>query len=254
MKVTLLSHTPEAMNLLLKTKNTRLKLDEEPSTWSEERKQEHLDYMRDTIHSSWEFVDYVFQIEGVTRAFTHQLVRTRTGSYAQESQRTVDVSGNDFLVPEFADLRHKELYEASMQRSLENYSYLLRAGVPAQDARGVLPTNLHTSIIAKFSLRTLHDMALVRLCTRTQGEYQQVFRAMKAEVIAVHPWAEPFIRVACAQSGICAFPRYTACPIQKYTYNGAQPKAHHVLLKEIQRVAEGLSHEATPVARDGRTM
>jgi thymidylate synthase ThyX len=51
-----------------------------------------LDYISKTIRSSWEFVDYTFQITGVTRAFTHQFVRTRTGSYAQQSQRSVDMS------------------------------------------------------------------------------------------------------------------------------------------------------------------
>lgn len=256
MKVTLISHTPDALTLLLRTKNTRLGFAEDPATWTEEKRLEHLAYMKDTIKSSWEFVDYTFQIEGVTRAFTHQLVRTRSGSYAQESQRTVDVSDHDYLVPESLysmDDGVSQTYIGAMNNALGDYQTLIESGVHPQDARGVLPTNLHTSIVAKFSLRTLHEMAMVRLCTRTQGEYQRVFKAMKAAVEALHPWTEPFIRVACAQSGVCIFPRYTECPISKYTYNGHYPETHELTLRTVQNAWLQTDHAAAPVAVEGKT-
>jgi hypothetical protein len=104
MKVELIEYTgapdPErALNILLRTKGTRLSHFEDPATWSAERKAEHLAYMRDTIKSSWEFVDYHFRISGVTRAFTHQLVRTRHGSYAQEAMRVKNAEGFETLMP-----------------------------------------------------------------------------------------------------------------------------------------------------------
>lgn len=258
MKVTLLNWTPDpaALTLLLRTKGTRLGHEDDPAEWSQEKRLEHLSYMRDTIKSSWEFLDYTFLIEDVTRAFTHQLVRTRHGSYAQESQRTVDVRNNGYAEP--FGLRERELpvvieYQEAMEDAIGAYARLIGHGMPVQDARGVLPTNMFTSIVAKFSLRTLHEMAGVRLCTRTQGEYQEVFRNMKRVVCDVHPWAEPFIRVACAQTGVCIFPRYKECPIQPLTYNGMNPKDHHVLLEIIQRKAEATHHAATPVAKEGMT-
>ena len=52
MQVTLLSHTQDALNLLLRTKNTRLKHDSDPAHWSDSQRAEHLAYMRDTIKSS----------------------------------------------------------------------------------------------------------------------------------------------------------------------------------------------------------
>ena len=73
---------------------------EKIKSWSEEKKQEELDYMLNTIRSSWEFIDYVFNIREATRGFTHQFVRTRQGSYAQQSPRTVDISGFNYYVPE----------------------------------------------------------------------------------------------------------------------------------------------------------
>lgn len=198
MKVKLVECTPNAKDLLIFTKNTRLLNVEdaydEIKDWPEEKKQEELDYMLQTIKSSWEFIDYVFEIRDVTRAFTHQFVRTRTGSYAQQSQRTVDMEGFGYYTPPRISENEiaKAIYDECMQKINEYYQDL-REIVPAEDARGVLPTNIHTNIVAKFNLRTLHETAKSRLSPRAQGEYQQVFKLMVDEVVKVHPWAEPFL-------------------------------------------------------------
>ena len=198
MKVKLVECTPNAKDLLIFTKNTRLLNVEdaydEIKDWPEEKKQEELDYMLQTIKSSWEFIDYVFEIRDVTRAFTHQFVRTRTGSYAQQSQRTVDMEGFGYYTPPRISENEiaKAIYDECMQKINEYYQEL-REIVPAEDARGVLPTNIHTNIVAKFNLRTLHETAKSRLSPRAQGEYQQVFKLMVDEVVKVHPWAEPFL-------------------------------------------------------------
>ena len=77
MKVKLINATSDAVNLLLFTKNTRLMNEDDSyskiSAWSEEAKQKELDYMLNTIKSSWEFIDYTFDIRDVSRGFTHQI-------------------------------------------------------------------------------------------------------------------------------------------------------------------------------------
>jgi flavin-dependent thymidylate synthase len=256
MKVTLLNCTPDALSLLLRTKNTRLGFNSDPATWPEDKRAEHLAYMKDTIKSSWEFVDYVFEIEGVTRAFTHQLVRTRTGSYAQESQRTVDVRDNEVLKPQSQTDRAPgsiDSWDVAVEKVLHSYEEMIDSGIPVQDARGILPTNMTTSIVAKFNLRTLHEMAKVRMCVRTQGEYQDVFRHMRAEVIKVHPWVSDFkfIEVNCVATGTCAFPRYgkVSCHIYdpRMDLSAVQTDTYkRFWLKEKQ--------VAVPVAKDGKTM
>lgn len=199
MKVSLVNYTQDAKNLLLFTKNTRLMnvedAYEEIKSWPEEKKQAELDYMLKTIKSSWEFVDYTFEIRDVTRAFTHQFVRTRTGSYAQQSQRTVSMEGFGYYTPpRIEENEHVRLvYHQTMEMINMRYQQLLELGMPAEDARGVLPTNIHTNIVAKFSLRTLHETAKSRLSPRAQGEHQEVFKKMIACVVEVHPWAEPFL-------------------------------------------------------------
>lgn len=223
MKVELISYTPDARELLLYTKQTRLQSEcvslDDISQWPEDKKSAELDYMLKTIQSSWEFVDYVFSVTGVSRAFTHQFVRTRTASYAQESQRAVDKADFGFVFPEEISDQHKvEMIEGTLSYIKSEYNFLADAH-SVQVARSVLPTNTETSIIGKFNLRTLSDMAKVRLCTRTQGEYQDVFRKMRAKVLDVHPWAEPFIRVYCAAVGVCCFPNYEECPIKPGIFN-----------------------------------
>jgi len=253
MNVQLLNFTPNALELLLRTKNTRLSHTQDPATMTEQEKADHLDYMRDTIRSSWEFVDYVFSIEGVTRAFTHQLVRTRTGSYAQESMRAVDARDHAVEMPATVardDVVTDEWRGAECSAFIA-YERMVDAGIPLQDARGILPIATKTNIICKFDLRTLSHMAEVRLCTRTQGEYQDVFSAMKDCVVAVHPWAEPFIRVHCAAHGTCCFPRYKGCPLQELC---VPPSAQKDAAAKVQAaLADGMRHEANPVASGGKT-
>lgn len=239
MQVKLINYTQNALETLLYTKNTRLQANAtiaDVVEWPMDKKLKELDYMLKTIQSSWEFVDYTFEITGVSRAFTHQLVRTRQGSYAQQSQRTVDMSECfDYVTPDgikegdsFVKYKAfegvvgtptKNYYDYSMENINENYKNMIESGVPPQDARGILPTNVCTNIIAKFDLRTLSDMAKKRLCTRTQGEYQDIFRAMKAEIVKVHPWAEKFIRVYCSAVGVCQFANYKECPIKPDIFN-----------------------------------
>ena len=46
-----------------------------------------------------EHVSFTFALGGVSRALTHQLVRHRIASYSQQSQRYVDGSDFDYLIP-----------------------------------------------------------------------------------------------------------------------------------------------------------
>lgn len=198
MKVTLISYTQDADVLLAFTKATRLNMTpsllDEIKAWSPEKMAEELRYMANTIPSSWEFADYVFAINGVSRAFTHQFVRTRNGSYAQQSMRVVSVEeGYEFLMPQRLSAVQREMVDAVNKKILETYGALIKSGVATEDARCILPTNISTNIVAKFNLRTLSELAKSRTGGRTQSEYISVMNAMADAVIAVHPWAEQFL-------------------------------------------------------------
>ena len=192
MKVTLIASTSNALDVLIYTKGTRLHMSadgmERVAAMSLEEKMKELAYMKNTIQSSWEFVDFTFAIEGVTRAFTHQLVRHRVGtSFAQQAQRVVEMTDFDYLATgscspsivegentthtsdwemgDEVDVMHgdlEDIYRDTMHSIARGYKGLLDNGAKPQDARGVLPTNILTNIVFKANLRTLHDMALKR--------------------------------------------------------------------------------------------
>lgn len=188
-----------AANVLVFTKQTRLNmvpgLMDDIAAWPWSRVERELEYMANTIPSSWEFIDYTFLINGVTRAFTHQFVRTRTGSYAQQTMRVLDVAGWDYLTgPSIQeDEFRKKHYDQEMAAIDQTYRALINMGAKIEDARGILPTNILTNIVAKFDLRTFADTQRKRASSRTQGEYREVMTAMRAEVLRVHPWAAMFL-------------------------------------------------------------
>lgn len=199
MKVTLISHTPEAQELLIFTKSTRLTMSpglmDEIRAWPEEKKLAELEYMANTIPSSWEFVDYVFLIEGVSRAFTHQFVRSRNASYAQQTMRVLNMGEYDYVYTDRVndDIKFRGIVDIVNENIRLGYNKLIELGLPAEDARGILPTNISTNIVAKFNLRSFVDLAKSRTGGRTQNEYQKVMHAMCDEVLRVHPWAEKFL-------------------------------------------------------------
>ena len=199
MNVTLISYTPEADIVLLFTKSTRLTMSpsliDDIRMWPPEKKQAELAYMARTIPSSWEFVDYTFLVEGVSRAYTHQQVRTRHGSYAQQSMRVVNMGEFDYIYPETI-LKHednKKLIDQLLLQIKWVYKTLVDAGVAEEDARGILPTNIATNIVCKFNLRTFVELAKARTGGRTQEEYRMVINAMVDEVLRIHPWAKEFL-------------------------------------------------------------
>ena len=216
MKITLIDYTgigwpdpaERAATILIFTKQTRLTMSpslmEEIGAWPQQKREQELSYMANTIPSSWEYVDYTFLIEGVTRAFTHQLVRTRTASFAQQTMRVLNVEGWEYgsgpsvsglgidPKPEGADLR-RAIYKEAMDDCAEAYKNLITAGAKIEDARGVLPTNILTNIVMKINMRNFVGMVRSRSSSRTQDEYRLVLNAMKEAAIQVHPWLSLFI-------------------------------------------------------------
>lgn len=211
MKVTLLDYTGAgasdparyAANLLVFTKQTRLEMTPgllgEIGLWSPDKIEAELIYMANTIPSSWEFIDYTFLISDVTRAFTHQFVRTRTASFAQQTMRVLNKKGWTYGTgPTIAPRSDTEdpmgvVYHRVMDEIAEAYNELIEGGISIEDARGVLPTNIHTNIVVKANLRTLCDMFRKRASGRTQGEYRDVIEEMKKRVLRAHPWSRFFI-------------------------------------------------------------
>ncbi|QVJ07740.1 putative thymidylate synthase [Vibrio phage vB_ValP_VA-RY-3] len=199
MKVTLLASTENAQELLVFTKRTRLQMSadgfEKIFELPEAEIKAELEYMVNTIKSSWEFMDMTFMIEGVSRAFTHQFVRNRTGSYAQQTMRILEMDGFEYVTgPGIKTTTQKMVYDDCMDKIQRAYDELIKLGVPIEDARGILPTNICTNIVVKHNLRSLSQMMASRASSRTQSEYRDVIEGMYQEAVKKHPWVAEFLR------------------------------------------------------------
>jgi len=135
------------------------------------------------LKAPWEFIDFQFMIEGVTRSFTHQLVRQRTAVYAQESLRfavkrglAAEAALPPHIVPGPAgDEPAFKLWCDIMQQVSDAYEKLIDLGIPAEDARSILPHCVTTRVVYKTNLRGLLEHAGNRLCTQAQFEWRAVF-------------------------------------------------------------------------------
>jgi flavin-dependent thymidylate synthase len=216
MKVTLIDYTGKgqgqwyAAGLMIWTKQTRTQMSagglEQILDMPEQWKLDELRYMAATVPSSWEFCDFTFLVEGVSRAFTHQFVRTRTLSFAQQAMQVLRVdqgNGWDYHTGTTiaADPEAKRTYELTMDLVGKAYTALADTpGVHTEDARGVLPTNILTNIVAKGNLRVWADLLRKRASPRNQGarpgsegEWAKVHREIKRLMVEALPWTDLFL-------------------------------------------------------------
>ena len=142
-------------------------------------------------HSTIEHIQVSFAISNVSRACTHQLVRHRLMSFSQKSQRYVQEKGQfDFIIPPTIDKNPelKEKFISFMGEISSKYQEFVDAGIPAEDARFVLPNATSSSLVASLNLRELIHLAQLRLCTRAQYEIRMMVKAMCDEITKEEPW------------------------------------------------------------------
>jgi flavin-dependent thymidylate synthase len=149
----------------------------------EERRKVLTDMAKTRLTAPLEFVDLHFLIEGVDRAFTHQMVRQRTAVYAQESLRFGVKEGQPWRevcsVPEgIDDPLKRKIWQDALNDVQRAYLGLIDVGVPAEDARGLMPHAMTTRLHYKTNLRNLVDHAGNRLCTQAQFVWRDVFFKM----------------------------------------------------------------------------
>ena len=138
-------------------------------------------------HSVWNFI-----ITGVSRSFTHELVRHRAGfAYSQLSQRYVDESVADFIEPACIadDAELHEVWRAAIEHAQEAYVRLveglervfrsesdrtLRRKLARQAARSVLPNATETKIFVTANTRALRHFIELRANEHAEVEIRAV--------------------------------------------------------------------------------
>jgi thymidylate synthase (FAD) len=153
-------------------------------------------------HAVWNFI-----IAGVSRSFTHELVRHRAGfAYSQLSQRFVDESTADFIEPaciaadtelhqvwlnavESAETAYTTLVEGLMVRFEGVADKLLRRKMARQAARSVLPNATETKIFVSANARAWRHFIEMRASAQAETEIRAVavniLRILQTEAPAI---------------------------------------------------------------------
>ncbi|SMO92048.1 FAD-dependent thymidylate synthase [Melghirimyces algeriensis] len=160
--------------------------------------------MRSKHTSTIEHLTYNFAVEGLSRSALSQLTRHRFFSFSVQSQRYVKfgsddrTGGFDYVMPPSVlgtpnSFLSKQLFKRAMKNAQESYDKLRERGVPAEDARFVLPNAAACNIVMTGNLRAILDFYSKRKKGRgAQWEIADLADQIRAEVIEADPWTEQF--------------------------------------------------------------
>jgi len=141
--------------------------------------------------SALEHASYTFAVDGVSRALTHQLVRHRIASFNQQSQRYVAYSEDPQIVlPQTIEDDPECLasFNTAIDVAYATYASLIEAGIPAEDARYVLPNACISKIVVTMNIRELLHFFEQRCCKRAQWEIRDLALRMLALVEPTAPY------------------------------------------------------------------
>lgn len=136
-----------------------------------------------------EHASATFEISGISRACSHQLVRHRLASYSQESQRYVDMSDPEVVVPDaIADNSDAfTIWSRFMEQVKETYQDLRALGVRKEDARFALPNAAATRIVMTMNFRELRHFFRLRITPEAQWEIRRMAVEMLRQLLPYAP-------------------------------------------------------------------
>lgn len=155
--------------------------------------------------SPFEHASFTFGVDGLSRVASHQLVRHRIASYSQQSQRYVSMETPDVVLPR-SIASHPEasaVFQEEVSRAHAAYKKLMALGIPAEDARFILPHGWQTRIIFTMNGRELLHFFQLRLCRRAQWEIRELARQMLAAVRRKAPIIFENAGPSCLSDGKC---------------------------------------------------
>ena len=222
MRVELLYHTPDperAVATAARLCYASVGASELMESMPAERMRSVLKTIMDSGHySTLEHASYTFAIEGVSRALTHQLVRHRLASYNQQSQRYVKFKNGVEVVKPHTVCESPEaeaIFDEAVSAATEAYQKLLVAGIPAEDARYLLPNAAESKIVVTMNIRELLHFFEHRCCNRAQWEIRELAHAMLELVRPTAPYIFADAGAPCVHG---------TCPEGKMTCGNPYPK------------------------------
>lgn len=156
--------------------------------------------------STMEHINYTFAIEGVSRSLLAQLTRHRHFSFSVQSQRYVKfgsgdkVQGFDAIIPITVRDKYDEgahdVFMDCLDYIQKSYDKLRSLGIPAEDARYLLPNAATCNLVLTGNLRSILEFYKKRgEGTHAQWEIKELAEKLKQNVISVEPWVETFFKI-----------------------------------------------------------
>jgi len=154
--------------------------------------------------STCEHVNFVFAVEGVSRALLSQVTRHRQLSFSVQSQRYNKFSSNsrsggfDYVEPETIknNVQAKDIMIKYMNDIQDMYDDLIALGIPQEDARSVLPNAATCNLVTSGNLRAWLEFYKKRKPGNgAQKEIAEFAEAIKNEIISVEPWTKDYFEM-----------------------------------------------------------
>jgi thymidylate synthase (FAD) len=125
---------------------------------------------------------FTFDLQNISRACTHQLVRHRIASFSQQSQRHVKINAETdwYVTPPTLDADSRRRFEERMKIVASWYSEDPKKGKRIEDARFYLPNATKTNILVSMNPRELLHIFALRCGREAQWEIRAVSWAMLA--------------------------------------------------------------------------
>ena len=187
MKVEILAYTPNPEETIARAASTCY--DSVPKELDKARKMIAA-IIKSGHESCIEHSSATFEIDGISRVVTHELVRHRIGfAYSQRSQRYVDEANPSFVIPEEIEANDtaKALFEDAMRYAWEKYKALQDLGFKNEMARYVLPNACCTKIVVTADFRAWRNFLKLRLSKRAQHEIRNLANVLLDKLIEIAP-------------------------------------------------------------------
>jgi thymidylate synthase (FAD) len=113
----------------------------------------------------------------------------------------------------------REEFEGLLDKTSDLYARALKAGIPAEDARFVLPNAAPTNFHVMVNFAEMLHICDLRLCVRAQWEIRRMVALMRAEIKRVLPEIAVFLQPKCGENrmGYCdeSVDEWAKCPLGK---------------------------------------
>ncbi|WP_312432557.1 FAD-dependent thymidylate synthase [Lacrimispora sp.] len=143
----------------------------------------------ESLSTVLECIQFTFQIDGLSRASSHQLVRVRIGSgFSQKGMSDAYYGNAEYVMPASIVVAGKQKeYQEIIERSVELYNDLFKNGVTYQDARFILPHAMTTSLVWTVNFLALKNFCGKRMQRNQSWEMNMLCQLIKKEVAEAYP-------------------------------------------------------------------